>query len=122
MPPATFPPAETALLLVDALNEFLAPEGKLYKMTRATAEATNAIATRRQHEAETERHRKTLPRIPHVVRVSRRAITGDVVPWTCTAFGSAGRDEHGDTAGKDGRCSGIRVRPLPVSREHLHAL
>ena len=38
-----FPPSETALLLVDALNEFLKPGGKLYAMTKGTAEATNTV-------------------------------------------------------------------------------
>ena len=40
----TFPPSETALLLVDALNEFLKPGGKLYEMTKGTAESANTIA------------------------------------------------------------------------------
>ena len=40
----SFPPAETALLLVDALNEFLKPGGKLYQMTKGTAETHNTIA------------------------------------------------------------------------------
>ena len=40
----TFPPSETALLLVDALNEFLKPGGKLYEMTKDTAESANTIA------------------------------------------------------------------------------
>lgn len=40
----TFPPSETALLLVDALNEFLKPGGKLYEMTKGTAESSNTIA------------------------------------------------------------------------------
>ena len=39
----TFPPSETALLLVDALNEFLKPGGKLYEMTKGTAESANTI-------------------------------------------------------------------------------
>ena len=40
----TFPPGQTALLLVDALNEFLKPGGKLYERTRETAEAANTVA------------------------------------------------------------------------------
>lgn len=44
----TFPPSETALLLVDALNEFLKPGGKLYPMTKGTAEATNTVENLRR--------------------------------------------------------------------------
>ena len=44
----TFPPAETALLLVDALNEFLKPGGKLYEMTKGTAEACNTVENLRR--------------------------------------------------------------------------
>ena len=43
-PTPTFPPGQTALLLVDALNEFLKPGGKLYERTRETAEAANTVA------------------------------------------------------------------------------
>lgn len=42
LPP--FPPGQTALLLVDALNEFLKPGGKLYERTRATAQAADTVA------------------------------------------------------------------------------
>ena len=38
-----FPPTETALLLVDALNEFLKPGGKLYALTKGAAESANTI-------------------------------------------------------------------------------
>ena len=38
-----YPPNETALLLVDALNEFLADGGKLWPATKAVADATGTI-------------------------------------------------------------------------------
>ncbi len=38
-----YPPNETALLLVDALNEFLAEGGKLWPATKPVAEATGTI-------------------------------------------------------------------------------
>ncbi|MDE2863201.1 MAG: cysteine hydrolase [Chloroflexota bacterium] len=42
--PPPFPPGQTALLLVDALNEFLKPGGKLYERTKATAQAADTVA------------------------------------------------------------------------------
>ena len=42
--PPTYPASETALLLVDPLNEFLVPGGKLYPMTKGTADAAGTVA------------------------------------------------------------------------------
>ena len=39
-----YPATETAVLLVDPLNEFLSEGGKLYPLTAATASATGTVA------------------------------------------------------------------------------
>ena len=41
---SNYPVKETALLLVDPLNEFLSEGGKLWERTRATAESVGTIA------------------------------------------------------------------------------
>jgi len=43
-----YPAHETAILLVDPLNEFLSEGGKLYPMTLATAEAVGTVANLRR--------------------------------------------------------------------------
>lgn len=44
MPELSFPPAETALLLVDPYNDFLSPGGKLFEHARSVIESTDTVA------------------------------------------------------------------------------